>query len=296
MTFATLSPATPDKVLPDIQATPDTRNVALKAAGIRQVRLPLTVLEKTGGLQTVQATLSACVNVSPQDKGAHLSRLMIALADWAETPYPQPASPNKTQPACMSFQFAPVLETLCAQLSADATTLEAEFPYFIPKAAPVSGLTAPMAYDVKFKATRQPRQVPTLTLTVTVPVSTLCPCSKAISDAGAHNQRAMVEITVVQPLPTQDTAPIQVVWIEDVVALADKASSCPVFPILKRVDEKWVTERQYHNAKFVEDVVRDAVVTLRDWHHIDGFSVSVEALESIHAHNAWAEHAEGCLA
>jgi GTP cyclohydrolase IB len=123
-------------------------------------------------------------------------------------------------------------------------------------------------------------------LQVSVPISTLCPCSKAISDFGAHNQRAIARIQVT-------LKPGSTLSFQDLIAYADDAASCPVFPLLKRADEKWVTERQYTNPKFVEDVARDLVLLLRDQSALQGFSVKVEALESIHAHNAWAAHHEG---
>lgn len=268
-------PATPLS-LDDIQNKPDSRGIALPAAGIRRVRMPLSLLQKDGTPQTVAAEVSMAVNLPAEQKGTHMSRFVIQLAQWSDK-------------QVFSIYLQDFLQELRQRLNATEATIEVLFPYFMQKAAPVTGQSAPMAYDCRFRGRLTPEGL-TLTLRVQVPIATLCPCSKAISDFGAHNQRALL-VSDLTLKADHEAAPL--LWIEDVVALADEAATCPVFPLLKRADEKWVTERQYTNAKFVEDVVRDMALLLRQQAAIGGFRITCEALESIHDHNAWAGYAEG---
>jgi GTP cyclohydrolase I len=267
-----------NKTLEDVQGKADIRNVPLEAAGVSQVEMPLAMLQKNGNAQTVAATVSMSVALPPQEKGTHMSRFIIQLAAWSE---------SKTFSIAQMPAF---LTELKQRLNANTAQVEMNFKYFIDKKAPITEGSAPMAYTVRLRGSLASETL-TVMLRLEAPMATLCPCSKSISDFGAHNQRAITTIDILldDTQLTNDTNPI---WIEDLIALVDEAASCPVFPLLKRADEKWVTERQYTNAKFVEDVVRDATLALRDLQAVKGFAVKCEALESIHGHNAWAAHQE----
>jgi GTP cyclohydrolase IB len=267
--------STAKKPLTDVQGTQDTRGVALQHAGVRHVDMPIQVLQKDGKSQTVSALLSMSVGLPHEQKGTHMSRFVVQLADWS-------------QHKVFSVQLREFLQELCQRLDAPSAAVDLEFKYFLSKEAPITKVAAPMGYDVRMQG-RLNQGVIEQTLTVKVPMANCCPCSKAISEYGAHNQRALTEL-VVQLDPNAEAS--SVVWIEDLIALADESASCPVFPLLKREDEKWVTERQYNNPKFVEDVARDASVALRNKSGILGFTVTVEAFESIHGHNAWASYSE----
>jgi GTP cyclohydrolase I len=264
--------------LEDVQKNADLRGVALDQVGISQFDLPLVLVQKNGGHQTVSAVIDLSVGLSAQSKGAHLSRFVEQLAAWH----------GSTQTLCYDLRRF-LAETRDRQEGTSAF-VTMDFKYFIDKAAPVSKLTAPMAYQCQFQAKLTPETGYQFTLGLMVPVSTLCPCSKAISDFGAHNQRAEIRVSLDFAADYDDAH--SVLWIEDLVTGLEAQGSCPVYPMLKRVDEKWVTERQYTNAKFVEDVARDVTLYLRQLPDVRRFRISVEALESIHGHNAYARHAE----
>lgn len=262
-------------LLEDIQLTQDTRGIALNRVGVKDITFPMQVMEKTGGAQPVTAQATFSVGLDPQLKGTHLSRFVELLTQWGRA----------KKVFCLDLQD--FLAETRTRLKAPSAQIDIDFQYFIEKKAPVSDLSAPMAYDCRFMG-RLTDETYRFALGVKVPMSTLCPCSKAISDFGAHNQRAMATVTVEIDPNTEHP----VVWIEDLVSGVEETGSCPVFPLLKRVDEKWVTERQFTNAKFVEDVARDATLFLRGFPGILGFSIEVDALESIHSHNAWVAHTE----
>ena len=277
------------KPLDDVQGYADTRGIALKIAGVKNVQLPMRLLQKDGGVQTVNTTASMGVHLPASDKGTHMSRFIIQLAEWSE---------NRV----MTLNFRGLLNETCELLGSSAASLDLAFMYFLDKKAPVTDYSAPMGFQCSIetcleKSTQSPAQDYQMVLGVTVPIATLCPCSKEISDYGAHNQRA--EIRAKLRLDKDHTvsenphAPEpEMVWFEDIIAGLEQCASCPVYPVLKRLDEKYVTERQYDNPKFVEDVVRDATLLLRNYPGIAGFQLEVEALESIHGHNAWAVHDE----
>ncbi|MEB3206020.1 MAG: GTP cyclohydrolase FolE2 [Vampirovibrionales bacterium] len=264
--------------LEDVQKNADIRGVRLDQVGISQFDLPLVLVQKDGGLQTVSALIDLSVGLSAQAKGAHLSRFVEQLAAWH----------GSTQTLCYDLRRF-LSETRQRQEGTSAYVTMA-FKYFIDKAAPVSKLSAPMAYQCEFQATLNQQTGYQFTLGLQVPISTLCPCSKAISDFGAHNQRAEIRVSLDFAADYDDAH--AVLWIEDLVSGLESLGSCPVYPMLKRVDEKWVTERQYTNAKFVEDVARDVTLYLRELADVRRFRLEVEALESIHGHNAFARHAE----
>ena len=279
--MTTAHTATPPATLEDVQNRPDERQVALQAAGISHVKMPLNVLQKDGQHQRVAATVAMNVALPPQQKGTHMSRFVIQLSEWSRA---------KT----FSLYLHEFLEEMTQRLEAPSAMVDVAFDYFIEKAAPVTQGKAPMAYACRFISsithTPQGEAQHQTRLQIRVPIATLCPCSKAISDFGAHNQRAILTTDVMLDPNSEGHS---LLWIEDRVALSDDVASCPVYPLLKRADEKWVTERQYTNPKFVEDVCRDMTVALRQHPAVTGFRVRVEALESIHDHNAYAAHAEG---
>ncbi len=262
----------------DVQGLADKRGVTLNQVGVKNVEIPMQVIQKDGKLQTVQAVATMSVGLPAEFKGTHMSRFVIQLSEW-----------SKSKTLCLDLKE--FLVEAKERLTAPSAFIELKFRYFIEKPAPVSGLSAPMAYECIFKGSLDEQDNYRLILAVVVPCATLCPCSKAISDYGAHNQRAEIRANVI----IDSNLDQRVVWIEDLVAGLEETSSCPVYPLIKRVDEKFVTEKAYDNPKFVEDVIRESTLFLREYKGITGFSLEVEALESIHAHNAWAAHAENFL-
>lgn len=259
----------------DVQGLADQRGVTLNQVGIKDVEVPMNVIQKDGKTQRVQARSTLSVGLPAEFKGTHMSRFVIKLSEW-----------SSQKNLCLNLKG--FLEELRELLEAPSAYTELKFRYFIDKAAPVSGLTAPMAYEVTFRGSLDEAGHYRLILGVVVPCATLCPCSKAISDYGAHNQRAEIRADVI----IDPDAEYRVVWIEDLVEGLEDSSSCPVYPLIKRADEKFITEKAYDNPKFVEDVIRDSTLFLRSYRGITGFALEVEAMESIHAHNAWAKHAE----
>lgn len=251
----------------DIQNLKDNRNVDIQKVGIKHLELPLIIQRKNNSNQVVCA--KARVNVSlPKDyKGTHMSRFVEVLAEWK----------NKN---LLGVDIKGCLEKIIKNLDAQSGELEFKFTYFIDKRSPVTGLYAPMSYECLFEG-RIENGIYKFILGVAVPVTTLCPCSKEISDNGAHNQRALIKVKVSYDESEQ-------IWLEDLIELIETCASCPVFPLLKREDEKFVTEKAWDNPKFVEDVLRDVVVKLRDHSVVKEFEVECEAFESIHNHSAWA--------
>ncbi len=251
----------------DVQNFKDNRNVDIQKVGIKHLELPLIIQRKNNSNQVVCA--KARVNVSlPKDyKGTHMSRFVEVLAEWK----------NKN---LLGVDIKGCLEKIIKNLDAQSGELEFNFTYFIDKKSPVTGMSAPMSYDCSFEG-RIENENYKFILGVVVPVTTLCPCSKEISDNGAHNQRAFIKVKVSYDEQEQ-------VWLEDLIELVEGCASCPVYPLLKREDEKFVTERAWDNPKFVEDVLRDTVVKLRNNPVINEFEVECEAFESIHNHSAWA--------
>lgn len=251
----------------DVQNFKDNRNVDIQKVGIKHLELPLIIQRKNNSNQVVCA--KARVNVSlPKDyKGTHMSRFVEVLAEWK----------NKN---LLGVDIKGCLEKIIKNLDAQSGELEFNFTYFIDKKSPVTGMSAPMSYDCSFEG-RIENENYKFILGVVVPVTTLCPCSKEISDNGAHNQRAFIKVKVSYDEEEQ-------VWLEDLIELVEGCASCPVYPLLKREDEKFVTERAWDNPKFVEDVLRDTVVKLRNNPVINEFEVECEAFESIHNHSAWA--------
>lgn len=257
----------------DVQNTKDSRNVDIQKVGIKHVDLPLIIQRKNNSDQTVCAQARVCVSLPRNYKGTHMSRFVEVLNQWR----------TKNM---LGSDIKGCLETIIKKLHAQNGELEFEFNYFINKKSPVTKLSAPMCYQCSFEGRIEDGKYKFI-LGAKIPVTTLCPCSKEISENGAHNQRAMVCVKVSYDEDKH-------IWLEDLIDMVEKCSSCPVYPLLKRQDEKFVTEHAWENPKFVEDMLRDVVVCFRNHPDIKEFEVDCEAFESIHNHSAWAYQHE-CL-
>ncbi|SPD76179.1 GTP cyclohydrolase FolE2 [uncultured Desulfobacterium sp.] len=247
----------------DIQNKKDFRNIDIDQVGVKGIRYPITVRDKDQGSQQTVAEINMYVNLPRYYKGTHMSRFVEILNEHSRR---------------ISLQnFTEILEEMKERLNAESAHMEISFPYFINKAAPVSGSQGLMEYQCAFKGSLNKGS--DLVIIIHVPISTLCPCSKEISDFGAHNQRGEVRLQARFK---------KFVWIEDLIRLVEESASSDVYSVLKREDEKYVTERAYQNPKFVEDIVRDIAVKLNEDPNITWFSVESENFESIHNHNAYA--------
>jgi GTP cyclohydrolase I len=254
----------PEKIfLPDVQSNVDRRNLAIQRVGVKDITHPLTVLTARGPQPTV-ATVDMYVALPPDVKGTHMSRFLDVLQNAHE-----PVSPAMLQR---------LMTTMLARLDADAGYVEMRFPYFVMKTAPVSGVESLMDYRVTMRAQTK-AGVTTVTMQVLVPVTSLCPCSKNISEYGAHNQRSHVTISAT----LRDELPV-----ESLIRIAEQAASCELWGLLKRPDEKYVTERAYDNPKFVEDLVRDVALAVEALDAVAAYTVESENFESIHNHSAYA--------
>jgi GTP cyclohydrolase I len=253
--------------IPDTQSERDERHLAIQRVGVKGVRYPLT-LRVAGAEQSTAALWTLDVALPAEKKGTHMSRFVAWLDSQAK--------------ALDAADLARQLDVMLDKLGATEGRIEATFSFFIRKRAPVSGLQSLLDYAGGFIAERRSGRT-AIWLEVGVPVKSLCPCSKEISDYGAHNQRSLVTIRV--ELKSSDSAPVE--WHEMVRFAEDNASS-EIWPMLKRADEKWVTERAYENPKFVEDLVRDVALALNADARIGRYSVDVENFESIHNHSAYA--------
>ena len=249
--------------MPDIQATEDERNIAIDKVGVRQIRYPIVVADRSNGPQNTVGTISMTVDLPHHFKGTHMSRFLEVL--------------NQYHGAISVEKIPELLDTMRERLTAETAHFEVAFTYFVKKAAPVTGAEGLMGYEVTFEAARGKED--DFILGVQVPVTTLCPCSKEISDRGAHNQRGQVDVRVRFD---------DMVWIEDIIEKVEESASCALYPILKRPDEKYVTEAAYDNPRFVEDMIREVTLQLQSDPRIRWFEVQVENFESIHAHNAYA--------
>ncbi|HEY2608472.1 MAG TPA: GTP cyclohydrolase FolE2 [Paraburkholderia sp.] len=254
----------PAFVMPDVQSTPDTRQIPIQRVGVKGVRHPLTVRTQSGEVQPTVGTWNLDVHLPAEQKGTHMSRF-VALLEENKAPL---------EPATFRTMLAAMLE----KLEAEAGRIEVSFPYFVNKTAPVSGVQSLLDYEVTL--TGDTRNGATrLFLKVLVPVTSLCPCSKKISRYGAHNQRSHVTISAEL---TDDVA------VEELVRIAEEEASCELWGLLKRPDEKFVTERAYENPKFVEDLVRDVAQRLNADERIVAYVLEAENFESIHNHSAYA--------
>jgi GTP cyclohydrolase I len=247
----------------DVQSRRDERQVAIDKAGIRDLAHPVRVSDRSRREQHTVARVSMSVELPKHFKGTHMSRFIEILHREREVSV---------------ADLSALLQETAARLEADAAHIEIEFPFFVMKRAPVSGVESLMDYRVTLSGTRRDG-VDRRSIRVVVPVTSLCPCSKKISERGAHNQRSHVTIT----------AQLRgSMWIEDLIDIAESEASSELYAILKRPDEKFVTERAYDNPKFVEDLVRDVALRLDREPQIAAYRVEVENFESIHNHSAYA--------
>ncbi len=252
-------------LLPDIQASAAYLDVAIDRVGVKSVRHPLRVRRADGSVQSTVASIDMYVGLGPADKGTHMSRFLeLLLAE---------------QGALDAAGLESLMKRMLERLQARSGYIEMRFPYFIAKRAPVSGVESLLDYEVTFRAEAGIADRYRFELTVSAPVTSLCPCSKEISDYGAHNQRSLITISA---------EPAGPMAIEELVAIAEKAASCEVYGLLKRPDEKWVTERAYDNPKFVEDLVRDIALSLDADARVRRYTIESENVESIHNHPAYA--------
>lgn len=258
--------------LKDIQNLKDHRGIDIQKVGVKNVEVPLTIQRKNDREQVVSARATMSVFLPRDYKGTHMSRFIEILCEWG-------------QRNLLGVDIKGCLVEITDKLEAKSAEVKFEFKYFIDKKAPVSGLSSPMGYDCSFHGILKDGHDYRFILAINVPVTTLCPCSKEISDYGAHNQRTVVNLKI-------SYNPDSIIWIEDLIELIEKCGSCPVYPLLKREDEKFVTEHAYNNPKFVEDVLRDIVTSVRNLDEVDWFEVECEAFESIHNHSAWAYQEE----
>ena len=254
----------------DIQNHKDDREIDIDQVGVKGIRYPITVLDKDMGEQQTVAEINMYVNLPRYYKGTHMSRFVEILNEHSRR---------------ISLQnFSEILQEMKERLNAESAHMEMAFPYFISKSAPVTRSEGLMEYRCSFKGSLNSKS--DLMIMIQVPISTLCPCSKEISEFGAHNQRGEVRLQVRFK---------RFVWIEDLIRMVEESASSDVFSVLKREDEKFVTEKAYQNPMFVEDVVREIAVKLNRDANITWFAVESENFESIHNHNAYA-YIERCKA
>lgn len=255
----------------DVQSKPDERGIEIQRVGVKEVHLPVLIATKHGAFQQVLGKFTVAALLPRQYKGTHMSRFMEVLVDWGEKPI-------------SGRELKLMLMEIKKRLNAPSADISLNFRYFIPVAAPVSGLKAPLDYPCRFWG-RLSDQGYEFLLSVEVPVLSLCPCSKAISRYGAHNQRTVIKADV-------RCHPGTSLWIEDLVPCLQAQGSSSIYPVLKREDEKYVTEEAYDHPKFVEDILRDSVLALRWKDNIAWFRLEVESFESIHNHSAFAFYEE----
>jgi len=248
----------------DVASRPDARNIAIDKVGVKNVRYPIRVLDRVQGTQHTVATFNMYVDLPHQFKGTHMSRFIEVLNEYRGE---------------VSIQnFFELLTEVCERLDAESAHIEMEFPYFIEKTAPVSQAMGLMEYRCRIIGSLINGHHD-MVIRVTVPVNTLCPCSKEIADAGAHNQRGEIHISFRMN---------KLIWIEEIIEIAEACASSPVYSVLKREDEKYVTEHAYENPVFVEDVVRNVAQRLDEHDGVTWYTVDVENYESIHNHSAYA--------
>src|SRR5574344_950788 len=265
-----------EKSLKDVQNEKDLRGVDIQKVGVKNVEVPLIIQRKNSSNQVVNAKARMNVSLPKHYKGTHMSRFIEVLCEWQHKD-------------TLGVDIKGCLEAIIKKLNAQSAEVKFKFNYFLDKKSPVTKKSFPMSYACSFEGvldkTENGGEDYKFVLGVKVPVTTLCPCSKEISAYGAHNQRAIVSVKISYNEKNQ-------IWIEDLVKMIEGCSSSPIYPLLKRSDEKYVTEHAYENPKFVEDVLRDVVLKLRKNKDIISFEVECESLESIHNHSAWAYQAE----
>lgn len=251
-------------ILPDVQAQPDGRNIRIDGVGVKGLRYPVTI-SSAGSVMPTIATLSMSVALSATVKGTHMSRFIEILEAQTDV--------------LNQSGFTAMLVNMLDRLNAHSGTIEMRFPFFVKKIAPVSGVQSLLDVDVCWRASVSDNGQNVFWMQVTVPATSLCPCSKEISEYGAHNQRSHISI---------EAALTGEMTIEELIEIAERNASCEVYGLLKRTDEKFVTERAYDNPKFVEDLVRDVALSLNQEPRVGAYVVEAENFESIHNHSAFA--------
>jgi GTP cyclohydrolase I len=249
----------------DIQSQPDNRNIPIDKVGVKDIRYPITVFDRKNSVQHTVATINMYVDLPTHFKGTHMSRFIEIL--------------HLFRSEVSLKNISKLLKQMKTTLNAASAHIEITFPYFIEKAAPVSKSKGLIDYTCKIVGSSDRTDAIDLMAEVIVPISTVCPCSKEISDYGAHNQRGKVRTQLRFK---------KFIWFEDIITFVEQSASSDVYAILKREDEKYVTEKAYNNPMFVEDVVRSIAEKLRDDENITWFAVSAENFESIHNHSAYA--------
>lgn len=249
----------------DTQNQRDYRNIPIDKVGIKNLRYPITVRDRRDGTQHTVATINMYVDLPHEYKGTHMSRFVEML--------------HLLQPEISLQIFSEILTNMKKHLNAASAHIEVTFPYFIEKRAPVSASPGLMDYSCSISGTSDAAGKIDVVSEVIVPISSVCPCSLEISDQGAHNQRGEVQLA---------TRFKKFIWMEDMIELVEAAASTDVYSVLKRADEKSITEAAFANPKFVEDIVRDIAKKLKEDDNITWFSVSAENFESIHNHSAYA--------
>ena len=254
----------------DVQNQYDKRNIPIQKVGVKDVEIPLKLQRKTSSNASdsvvVYAKVKMSVGLPSNYKGTHMSRFIEILNEYRKE-------------ALSIDDIERILIDMKKRLNATSSYLKFNFKYFIEKTAPKSKNKSLMCYDCAFEGEMNDDYK--FYLEVKVPLTTLCPCSKEISDYGAHNQRAIVKVKI-------NYANDKNIWLEDLIKDIESCASSEIYPLLKRQDEKFVTECAYENPKFVEDIIRDVVIKLENNEIIESYEVEVEAQESIHTHNAWA--------
>ena len=269
------TPHTMSKAMKDIQNLRDYRNIDIDKVGVKDIRYPIVVLDRANGVQHTIASINMYVDLPRHFKGTHMSRFIEIL--------------NEYRREITIENFPRILEKMKDRLNANSAHLEVEFPYFMEKEAPVSRARSLMEYRCRLVGTLEERGMDKgpsvsrlrkdIVLEIVVPITTLCPCSKEMSERGAHNQRGIVKVSLRLK---------GFVWIEDIIELVEGCASSPVYALLKREDEKFVTEYAYDHPMFVEDVVREIALRLAEEERIRWFRVEAENWESIHNHSAYA--------
>ena len=257
-------PDTAAQSIEDVQGRPDTRRIPINKVGIKDIRHPVRIKARAGHDEHTVANFSMYVNLPQDFKGTHMSRFIEIL--------------NAHDYEITTDSFEAMLGEMTTRLEANSGHIEMTFPYFIKKTAPVSGVQSMMDYEVTFTGEKHGDDID-VWVKVVVAATSLCPCSKKISERGAHNQRSHITISALLN---------DFMWIEELVDIAESEASCELWSILKRPDEKYVTERAYDNPKFVEDIVRDVAARMAAEDRVSAFVVESENFESIHNHSAYA--------
>lgn len=253
------------KDLPDVQYTTPMHSIRINRVGINAVQLPVFISMKNASIQHSIAKIECYVDLAAHLKGTNMSRLTIGLQKFINQQ--------------LNYKLMEMItENIRISAEADTCEISYEFPYFIQKIAPISKEPGLLPYHIKFTGIKTKDSFEFI-LGVKVLATSLCPCSKGVSDYGAHNQKVMINMSVCGK-------PDTLIWIEDLIGIAERSASCEVFSVLKRIDEKVVTERAYDNPMFVEDIARAVYNSLDKMSEIEKFKITVESDESIHAHNA----------